>query len=306
MFTTYLTDVSYNQPRFCPLSTWNESTVTFANISTVEKEPNGLFVTKNDLVYIAQRDTGRVRIWLNSSWSETTSLAGYHTNSSSIFVRTNNDIFVDNGDTTGQVDKWTANQNISTPVMYVNSSCYDLFVDITNSLYCSIHSQHKVVKRWLADNDTILTTIAGNGTADLKPNTISQPAGIFVDVTLCLYVADYGNDRIQLFSFGEVNGLTIAGNTSTNYTITLNGPTDVLLNEYKDLFIVDSNNHRIVRSFPHGFHCIIGCNGSGSSSNQLSYPDRMAFDSKGSIFVTDTGNSRVQKFLVSTLQCSKY
>ncbi|CAF1264590.1 unnamed protein product [Adineta ricciae] len=298
------TDISYNQPSFCPLSTWNESVLTLANISTIRKEPSGLFVTKRDLVYVTQRDTGRIRILVNSSWSETTLSAGYHMNSSSIFVSTNNDIFVDNGDTVGQVDKWTANQNICTPAMYVNSSCYDLFVDITNSLYCSIQSQHKVVKRWLAENDTILTTVAGNGTADLKPNRLSQPAGIFVHMNLRLYVADYGNDRIQLFLFGEINGSTIAGNKSTNYTITLNGPTDVLLNEQNYLFIVDSNNHRIVRSGPNGFYCIIGCNGSGSSSNQLSYPDRMAFDRNGSIFVTDTGNSRIQKFSISTLRCN--
>ena len=45
--------------------------------------------------------------------------------------------------------------------------------------------------------------------------------GIFVDINLDLYVADYYNHRIQLFRLGELNGITVAGNTSLNTTITL-------------------------------------------------------------------------------------
>ena len=65
----------------------------------------------------------------------------------------------------------------------------------------------------------------------------------------------------------------------------------------KYLFIVDSNNHRIVAQGLNGFQCLVGCsNIPGSASNQLNYPWILSFDSYGNIFVSDRGNSRIQKF----------
>ena len=75
------------------------------------------------------------------------------------------DIFVDNGQTNGRVDKWIVNTNTSIPVMNVGSSCYGLFVDVTDALYCSMYLNHQVVKRWLNDNSTTTTVVAGTGIA---------------------------------------------------------------------------------------------------------------------------------------------
>ncbi|CAF4433489.1 unnamed protein product, partial [Adineta steineri] len=101
---------------------------------------------------------------------------------------------------------------------------------------------------------------------------------------------------------GQLNAVTIAGNGSSG-NITLNYPTGIVLDTNGYLYIVDSNNHRIVASNYYGFRCLVGCSGGGSSSSQLSYPQSMAFDSYGNIFVTDRNNSRIQKFTFQTNTC---
>jgi DNA-binding beta-propeller fold protein YncE len=131
-------------------------------------------------------------------------------------------------------------------------------------------------------------------------NQLYYPLGIFVDTGLNLYVADCGNNRVQLYSSGQATAITVAGVTA-NGTITLSCPSGVILDGDGYLFIVDSYNHRIVGSGPNGFRCIVGCSTvAGSSSNQLDYPSALNFDSYGNIFVTDRDNSRIQKFILIT------
>ncbi|CAF1324490.1 unnamed protein product [Adineta steineri] len=157
----------------------------------------------------------------------------------------------------------------------------------------------QVVKRSL--NDPLMTSnrvAAGIGIVGWTLDRLSRPHGIFVDVNLDLYVADWGNHRVQLFQSGGSNGITVAGSGSLNPTITLYGPSGIVLDVEKYLFIADTNNHRIVRSGVNGFRCLFGCYGKGSRSNQLNDPFSLSFDRSGNIFVTDEWNSRIQKFLL--------
>jgi hypothetical protein len=165
---------------------------------------------------------------------------------------------------------------------------------------------NQVVKIWLGDTATTPTTVAGTGSYGSASNKLSDPNGIFVDTNFDLYVADSGNNRIQLFQSGQQNGTTVAGNGSLN-TTSLNYPTGIVLDADKYLFIVDSGNNRIVGSGPNGFRCIVGCSSTyGFASNQLYQPWSLSFDSYGNIFVTDMNNNRVQKFVLTTNSSGKY
>jgi hypothetical protein len=244
------------------------------------------------------RACGEILIWFNDSVNPSRIIQ--ETNSGpqySIFVTINGDIYIDKGEN-GQVDKWTSDTNIIVPVMYVgvSSSCYGLFVDINDTLYCSISSSHQVVTESLNSVSNMLTIVAGIGCAGSSPYMLNSPCGIFVDINFDLYVADCGNNRIQLFQSGQLNATTVAGNGSSITTITLNCPSGIVFDADKNLFIVDSGNNRIVGSGPNGFRCIIGCSGGGSASNQLDTPQSMAFDNYGNIFVADFNNVRIQKF----------
>ncbi|CAF1574653.1 unnamed protein product, partial [Adineta steineri] len=139
---------------------------------------------------------------------------------------------------------------------------------------------------------------AGTGVDGSASNKLGDPRGIFVDVNLDLYVADYNNDRVQLFQSGESNGITVAGSTSVNPTITLECPNGIVLDAEKYLFVVEQRYHRIVGSSLNGFRCLVGCYEKSSQSSQLSSPFSLSFDHSGNIFVADQRNSRIQKFLL--------
>ena len=64
------------------------------------------------------------------------------------------------------------------------------------------------------------------------------------------------------------------------------------------LYAVDRINHRIVRWLKGDTQgsTIIGGNGKGKNVNQLDNPCSLSFDLDGNIYVTDTGNHRVQRF----------
>jgi len=242
------------------------------------------------------RGWNEILIWLNDSVNPSRIIqdnnGGYQY---SIFVTINGDIYIDNGDN-AEVDKWTSDTNIIVPVMYVSSSCYGLFVDVNDTLYCSIYNSHQVVTKSLNSVSNMLTIVAGIGCAGSSSYMLSYPQGLFVDTNFDLYVADCGNNRIQLFESGQLTATTVAGSGSSITTIALSCPNGIVLDADKYLFIVDSGNNRIVGSGPNGFRCIIGCSGGGSASNQLDTPQSMAFDNYGNIFVADFNNVRIQKF----------
>ena len=120
-------------------------------------------------------------------------------------------------------------------------------------------------------------------------------------------MADTNNHRIQLFPAGQSNGITIAGSGSSTTTITLSGPTGIVLDADKNIFIADNLNNRIIGSGTGGFRCLVGCSGmAGGASNQFNWARSLSFDSYGNLFVLDVGNNRIQKFTLSTPLCSKY
>ncbi|CAF0944149.1 unnamed protein product [Adineta steineri] len=292
--------LSFNQPKFSPTPIWDSNGITIANQSIVGREPFAIFVNTNNTVYVANKENNTVVIWEEERANPTNIIHGNFTEPNSLFVTSNGDIYIGDGIWNSGVHRWSAKTNIFVTVMNVNFPCHGLFVDINDTLYCSMSARHdKVVKRSL--NDPVMTSnrvAAGTGFAGNASNQLSDPRGIFVDVNLDLYVADYENHRVQLFQPGESNGITVAGSKSLNPTITLRGPSGIILDTEKYLFIVDHHNHRIVGSGLNGFRCLVGCYGVGSQSNQLNYPSSLSFDHSGNIFVADEENARIQKFLL--------
>jgi hypothetical protein len=100
---------------------------------------------------------------------------------------------------------------------------------------------------------------------------LCYPQGIFVNTNFDLYVADSGNNRIQLFKSGESNATTIIIN-GTSGNITLLNPRGVVLDADGHLLIVDTVNARIIGSDVNGFRCVAGCSGAGSTAYQLVLP----------------------------------
>ena len=282
------------------MTTWNQTAITFAESNPLGNQPQGIYIDIHNTIYVASYDYGKIYIWFNNGSNITKSISRGSSQAYSIFVTYNGNIYVGSQSSSSYyVDKFTVNDINSTLVGESSKLCIGLFVDINDILYCSMRDSDQVVKKPLDSNSDVWSRIT-------DPTSLNSPSGIFVDVNLDLYVADSGNDRIQLFHLGISTGITVAGSMSPNTTITLNGPTGVILDVGKYLFIVDQGNNRIVGSGPNGFRCLVGCvDSSGSTADKLSSPSTMAFDSFGNIYVTDKNNNRVQKFMLPTNSCSK-
>ena len=221
-----------------------------------------------------------------------------------VFTHLSGDIYVDNGGN-NSTEKWAVNSTDGVPVIYAEGGCHGLFIDIDDQIYCSRPDFHMVIKQSADDAPNSWTTAAGNGANGSSSYLLHRPSGIFVDTSLNLYVADAGNNRVQVFRSSQLNGTTVAGNGAPS-TIALQDPCALVLDGNGYLFIVDRGNHRIVASGPGGFRCIAGCTGTnGSAANQLSSPRRIALDSTGNIFVVDGDNQRIQKFLLAPNSCGK-
>ena len=298
--------ISYNRPKFCPNATWDPNAITLANDSVIGALPYGLFITKNNTVYASGRNIDRIEIWGKSGAYHIRSIPANLSQSLSIFVTDDGNIYVDNGYGNHRIDLWTMDGNYSMPVsvMHVNDSCAGLFVDTNNTLYCSMWFYDQVIKKSL-DNTTDPTAIAaGTGCAGFLPDRLNEPCGIVVDFNFTLFIADCGNNRIQRFEWGQLNGTTVAGNGAAG-TVALNCPVGIALDADNYLFIVDRGSGRVFASNIYGFRCIVGCDGAGSASNQLNWPETPAFDSYGNLFVTDCFNNRTQKFFLATNSCGK-
>ena len=134
-----------------------------------------------------------------------------------------------------------------------------LAVDSAGNLYISNYSS--ILKVTAATG--IITTIAGGSwgfSGDGGPAasaSFTQLTGMAFDGSGNLYVADVYNQRIRMIAAGTGIVTTIAGNGASGYTGDGQAATSASLN--------------------------------------LSYFTGLAFDSSGSLYITDTGNSRIRK-----------
>ncbi|CAF1354623.1 unnamed protein product, partial [Adineta steineri] len=293
--------LSINQPKLCPSATWNSNAVTFTDQNTIGTQPYSISIDINNTIYISEGNLNRVQVWLNGNGTPIRNISNGLNTPQAVFPSINGDIYVDNGNYNGQVDRWALNAIIGTTVINTGGTCYGLFIDINNYLYCSILATNKVIKQSL-DNGT-LTIAAGNGTAGNNTNQLRHPRGIFIDTNLNMYVADSGNARIQLFKPGQSNATTVAG-TGAPGTFTFIKPIAVILDSDGYLFIADFDGHCIIRSGRSGFYCLFGCTYQpGAASNQLHSPQSLSFDSYGNLYVADSENHRIQKFIPRTNSC---
>jgi hypothetical protein len=297
---------SYNQPKFSPCATWNPNAITFANQTTVGTSPNDIYIDINNTIYVAAQSLNLVQVWFEGNIVPNKTVSGGLSSPFAAVASITGDIYVDNGNVNHRVDMWSWNATSSVPVMNVTGRCFFLFLDINDTLYCSNDLEHKVVKMSLNSGSNTAIIAAGTAIPGSQADMLHFPNGIFVDKNFNLYVADYGNNRIQLFQSGQLNATTVLTNGSSGL-IQLSNPSAVILDADEYLFISDSANNRIVRSGPYGFQCLLGCSvGSGSASNQLNHPYGLRFDNYGNLFVADHGNNRIQKFLLMTNSCGEY
>ncbi|UJR07118.1 hypothetical protein I4U23_011406 [Adineta vaga] len=278
-------------------SAWDVNAITFANKNLIGQQSTGIFIDTKNTIYVSDRYNSRIVVWQHGLMMPTRNISGKNLiNSWSLFVNKEGDIYADNGEFNIQKHKSIWNDTDSEHVINSKGPCTGLFIDINNTLYYSLVNSHRVDKINLDNDEMRSMTAAGTSCPGPLSNMLDHPHGIFDDKNFDLYMADTYNNRIQRFTTYQFHGITVAG-FGAQVNFILNRPTSVVLDADSYLFIVENQNHRIIRSISNGFECLVGCSGeSGTSSSQLYNPQTMAFDNIGNIFVTDMNNHRVQKF----------
>ncbi|CAF5009797.1 unnamed protein product, partial [Rotaria sp. Silwood1] len=251
------------------------------------------FISINNTLYVADQTTKTIHIWPEKSENPTKTIYSSYNFSTGFFVTLTGDIYIDNGNSS-HISKWSLDKTSTNTALYINRGCSSLFIHVDNTLYCSIHDGHQIVKISLDSSDSTWSNVAGMGCAGSTEDMLDQPFGIYVNDNYNLYVADTGNDRIQLFHHGESKGITVAGRT-LGERFALDKPTSIMLDADNNLFIVDSGNQRIVRVGANGFRCLIGCSKSWCSKlDEVCQPLTAAFDSYGNIFITNQYMNGIQ------------
>jgi len=192
-----------------------------------------------------------------------------------------------------------------------------VFGDTSGVLYLVDTGNHRI-RRISAAGDTI-TTIAGTGTAGFSGDgeaatsaRLNAPAGIYVDASGNVYLADTGNHRIRKISSSGII-TTIAGrdttaglfiDDTTATAATLSAPSGVFVDTAGNIYIADTNNHRI-RRIAAGDSSITTVAGTGdpgfAGDGDLPIQARLAFpaavfgDSAGALYVADRFNNRVRR-----------
>ena len=323
-------DVLYNLASFKLPSAarWAQNGITIAgspngiNGSSLDRLRRnvGVFCADDGILYIADMENNRIVLIAPNS---TTAIAivgrewdvNTFRNPTDVFV-TRTSIYV--MDTWNfRVQKWSkdlydpttvagiSRMNGSSTDMMKLSNAYNLFVDDRGNVFVSDHGNHRVMRfPWNSTSGTNGVMVAGTGIQGNASAQLNGPSGIFVTDNGILYIADTGNHRIQKWIIGGSSGVTVAGTGTAGRELSeLYYPSSVLIDSNGYMYITDSANDRILRWALGAVagECIVACSGiPGTSSSHLYQPISMTFDSSGSLYVSDYGNNRVQKFAILT------
>jgi len=187
-------------------------------------------------------------------------------------------------------------------------------VDASGNLFIADTFNHRIRE---VNSSGEIVTVAGNGTPGFSGDSdlaifaqLNYPAGLTVDASGNLFIADTQNNRIrQVNEHGFIG--TVAGTATYGYSgdsgpaigAELNYPGGIAADASGNLFIADLYNSRIRQVNAAGIISTIAGNGdyrySGdggrAASATLDSPFGMAADALGNVFVADVYNNRIRK-----------
>jgi sugar lactone lactonase YvrE len=206
------------------------------------------------------------------------------------------------------------------PATSANLFPYGVALDGSGNLYIAAHDRIRKV----AANTGVITTVAGNGSSGYSGDggpatsaTLNQAAGVAVDNSGNLYIADSGNNRIRKVAVGTGVITTMAGNGAAGSSgdgglatsATLSFPNDVVVDSNGNLYIADTGNSRIrkVAAGTGVITTVAGGNGDAyrgdgglATSASLFEPFGVTVDSIGNVYIADTRNARIRKVAAGT------
>jgi len=157
----------------------------------------------------------------------------------------------------------------------------------------------------------LIVTYSGSGNPGYKEGgptsvTYRQPAGVALDASGNLYIADYLNNVIRKVD-GNGTSSTFAGSGQGTFSdgkgtnANFHAPSSVAFSTSGDLYVADSFNNRIRKITPDGTVTTLAgsgttgqANGTGTAAS-FNVPTGIAFDAAGYLYVADSGNNLIRK-----------
>ncbi len=186
--------------------------------------------------------------------------------------------------------------------------------DSKGNLYVSDRNNFRIRK---IDASGMITTFAGNGTVGFSGDSglainaqLKHPLGLVINKNGELAIVDGNDHRVRLVdTLGIIT--TIAGNgvqgfsgdSSAATSASLDGPIDVAFDDVGNLYISDGSNNRIRKVDTAGIITTVAGIGSAAHSGdggqataaELNYPNGLAIDTSGNIYISDSYNRVIRK-----------
>jgi YD repeat-containing protein len=149
----------------------------------------------------------------------------------------------------------------------------------------------------------VCTSFCQAGIAGSGNGQVNVEAGVMVDPSGNVWVADFGNNRVQEFDengkFVRKFGTEGAGNGQ------FKGPVNIAYSSGY-LFVVDFGNNRVQEISTTGTY-VAQFGKAGSGNGEFKNPEGIAASPKaGELYVTDSANNRVQEFSPSGVMIAKF
>lgn len=171
-------------------------------------------------------------------------------------------------------------------------------IDENMNIYVGDTNRHQVLVFY--PNSSSGVQVAGSAIQGPENHQLDKPYGVYVDNVGSIYIADHNNHRIMKWLSGASTGTRVAGDGTYGSGATqINYPAQILVDTNGYMYISDVGKHQIIRWAPGATFgvCIAGCTRSnGLGASELDGPHSFTFDSSSSLYVTNYGNHRVQKF----------
>ncbi|MBK7992200.1 MAG: SMP-30/gluconolactonase/LRE family protein [Blastocatellia bacterium] len=188
---------------------------------------------------------------------------------------------------------WTILAGAGTTIGKVNAPQALAYDEAQDKLYIAdtLNNRIQVVTNASTSNPTF--SIFANATIGNAIGKVNQPRGIAVDADGNVYVADTGNNRIQVNMAGI---WTIFAGASAGTAIgKVNAPRAVYVNSLGQVFVADTANNRV--QIYNGVWSIFMSSGTGLGLVRL--PEGVTVTANANAIISDTGNNRIQNKAVS-------
>ena len=134
--------------------------------------------------------------------------------------------------------------------------------------------------------DASLKTVAIAGGPGWEGGSFDQPAGLWAKNGLDIFVADYGNHRIQRFDRTLSYVSSLSTRSADDNATSFGYPTDVTVSRFGALYICDTENNRIVRV--DAANTVEGTfGGFGGGAGKLDHPVQVAMGPGDQVYVLD-------------------